>query len=80
MLLLNRISCEGDTEIMIIRTCIGKLGKLVRKIRFKLKLRRMDHEWYISGACGWQLFPPSFYYTHTPEEIERIRKEALDEI
>lgn len=40
----------------------------------------MDEEWRLSGRSCWSLFPPSFYYTHTEEEIERITAETIDRI
>lgn len=39
----------------------------------------MDKWWYYMGFYSWELFPPSFYYTHTEKEIERITKEILEE-
>lgn len=39
---------------------------------FKIKLWEMDRLWELMGGSCWGLFPPSFYYTHTEEEIERI--------
>ena len=43
---------------------------------FRIKLKQMDDWWYYTGGSCWGLFPPSFYYTHTEEEIERITKET----
>ena len=31
----------------------------------------MDKKWELIGGRYWQLFPPSFYYTYTEEEIEQ---------
>lgn len=45
---------------------------------FKIKLREMDDIWELMGGSCWGLFPPSFYYTHTEEEIERITKETIE--
>ena len=36
----------------------------------------MDDWWYYTGGNCWGLFPPSFYYMHTEEEIECITKET----
>lgn len=52
----------------------------MKKIMFRRKLRQMDRLWYYTGAVNWELFPPSFYYTHTQEEVERIVAETLEEI
>lgn len=64
----------------VIRKCIDLLKKLIHKIWFRIKLKEMDDWWYHTGASSWKLFPPSFYYTHTEEEIERITDETLAKI
>jgi len=56
------------------------LGKLTQKILLKIWLKYMDNLWYYTGKNEWELFPPSFYYTHTEEEIERITKDAIKRI
>ena len=43
---------------------------------FRIKLKQMDDWWYYTGGNCWRLFPPSFYYMHTEEEIECITKET----
>lgn len=57
-----------------------KIIKIIKgwidKIIFRIKLWEMDDWWYYTGASSWELFPPSFYYTHTEEEIERITAET----
>lgn len=55
----------------------GTFKRLVEKIVFRIKLRDMDNRWYAMGASCWELFPPSFYYTHTEEEIKRITEETV---
>lgn len=52
----------------------------IQKIIFRRKLRQMDKWWYYMGGNNWGLFPPSFYYTHTEEEVERIATETIAEI
>lgn len=64
----------------IINKYIELLRKLMEKIRFRMKLRQMDHWWYFLGCYEWSPFPPSFYYTHTEEEIKRITGEELDKL
>lgn len=56
------------------------MKKLFKKIMFRIKLWYMDHLWRMSGESCFSLFPPSFYYTHTREEIERIKREEIAEI
>lgn len=62
----------------IARICTDKLKKIGHKIMFRIKLREMDSLWEFMGGSCWGLFPPSFYYTHTEEEIERITKETIE--
>lgn len=33
-----------------------------------------------TDMCSWELFPPSFYKTHTKEEIEQATREAKERI
>lgn len=60
-----------------VKKCNGFFRELVQKIIFRIKLREMDEWWYFTGANSWGLFPPSFYYTHTEEEIKRIKAETV---
>ncbi len=64
----------------VIKKGIRIFREMIRKIVFRIKLREMDNMWYYTGADCWQLFPPSFYYTHTEEEIERIKKETIERL
>lgn len=52
---------------------------LLKWVREKIRLRRMDREWRMTGRSSWSLFPPSFYATHTKEEIEKAEREQLEE-
>lgn len=56
------------------------MRKLIKKIIFQIKLWGMDHQWRFSGQSSYSMFPPSFYYTHTPEEIERLKREEIAKI
>ncbi len=47
------------------------------KLRFKRKLRAMDRWWRLMGSSCFDPYPPSFYYTHTEEEIRRITEELV---
>lgn len=60
------------------RKCTNTLKEIVHKIMFRIKLQEMDSMWSLMGGSCWELFPPSFYYTHTEEEIERITKETIE--
>ena len=64
----------------IARKCIGKIKEQIDKIVFRIKLQQMDDLWRdMDGSC-WGLFPPSFYYTHTEDEIKRIKEETIKEL
>ena len=56
------------------------MRKWIQKLRYRAKLRRMDEMWRWMGGSCWGLFPPSFYLTHSPEEIQRRKKEELDKL
>lgn len=56
------------------------MRRLFEKILFRIKLWDMDRQWRMMGGNCFALFPPSFYYTHTPEEVERITREEIAEI
>lgn len=67
------------------RCGIGKklmsaLKALFGKIWFRIKLSMMDQEYYLFGGACFSFYPPSFYYTHTPEEIEEITNREVEEI
>lgn len=56
---------------------IRLLKDFFHKIWFRIKLKEMDDMWYLMGGSCFGLFPPSFYYTHTEEEIKQITEETL---
>lgn len=62
------------------RKLIKKIIKLYKNFIFKQKLREMDKWWDFMGGNCFGLFPPSFYYTHTEEEIEQITAETTDRL
>lgn len=62
------------------KMCMDGLTKLKNKILYYMKLKEMDYWWYYMGGACFGLFPPSFYYTHTEEEMECMIKEALTEL
>lgn len=62
--------------MLVIKKYIELLKNIIHKIMFRIKLKQMDDWWYYTGGNCWGLFPPSFYYTHTEEEVERIAKET----
>ena len=57
-----------------------KIINLVKKILIRIDGYYTDLAWFAMGMnCFSTLFPPSFYMTHTQEEIEEITKKALAE-
>ena len=56
------------------------LGKLWNKIKFELDMWRLDSLWRFYNGHHRQLFPPSFFYRHTPEEAERIVEETMENL
>ena len=61
-------------------TIVKIFNKALDEIRFRRKLKKMDNMWYFMGGSCFGMFPPSFYYTHTKEELERITAEKVDEL
>lgn len=52
----------------------------IKKISFRIRLIRMDHKWELGCCSCFNPFPPSFYYTHTEEEIERITEDMRNRL
>lgn len=50
---------------------------LSNRIKFRMKLWKMDSLRRFTGGHANSLFPPSFYYTHTEEEIKKAVDEAV---
>lgn len=53
---------------------------MIDKIGFKIRMAEMDLAYFLFGWSCFSLFPPSFYYTHTPKEIEEITNRELESI
>jgi len=64
----------------MMNVAIKILKKAIDQIRFRIKLKMTDDMWYFMGGSCFGVFPPSFYYTHTAEEIERITAEEMEKI
>ena len=54
--------------------------RIIEKGKLSIKLKHMDDWWYYTGGNCFGLFPPSFYYTHTEEEVRRITDETLESL
>ena len=68
---------EQGKERMTANKFVKLLKDTIYKTQFRIKLKRLDDWWYFTGESSWQLFPPSFYYTHSAEEIKHITDETL---
>ena len=56
------------------------LRRIWDKIKFEAAMWLMDNDWKHEGGPLRQLYPPSFYYRHTPEEAERIVEQDIAEL
>ena len=54
---------------------IKKILHLIKKFLLWRKLKDMDFFADYTGMSSWMMFPPSFYYTHTEEEIAQAKAE-----
>jgi hypothetical protein len=59
---------------------VGFIKRLYEGCKFRIKLWEMDDRWRYEGRNSYELFPPSFYMTHTPEEAKRITEESLNKL
>lgn len=64
----------------MLKKIVDKIVKFFNKLKFRKKLRKMDEWWYLFGGSCFQCFPPSFYYTNTKEEIDRITREKIENL
>lgn len=55
----------------------GMLNDICEKIKTRRQLKAMDRLWYFYGGNCFGMHPPSFYWKHSEEEIERIQKEEI---
>ena len=60
----------------MLKKIAGKVVKICSKIKWGMK----DFFWYIKGGNFESMFSPSFYHTHTKEEILEIKKAEMDKL
>ncbi len=60
-----------------IKKCNDLSKEVIQEIKFRRKLKKMDSVWDMGFKCFG--LPPSFYYTHTKEEIELFLNELREE-
>lgn len=49
------------------------------RLKWHYKLWRMDHP-FIDYESHWRILPPSYEYTHTPEECEAEKRRVVEEV
>ena len=62
--------------MQIIKRFVELYDDIKYKIWLRLVLKELDEWWRYTGGESWQLFPPSFYLTHSKKEIDRILTET----
>lgn len=59
------------------RTALQKIKEFVRRKKREHELKAMDSFYFGFGVYERMDFPPSFYATHTEEEIREAQEEQL---
>ena len=54
--------------------------KKLAKMSLEQKCEYLDNIWELTGGYSWTLFLPSFYLTHTKEEVEKATNEEARKI
>jgi len=64
----------------MMKKVIEKCKKIIEKLRMRSKLKRMDAIWYERGGSCFGLFPPSYYYKYSEEEMEKLKEQELGKL
>ena len=64
----------------MMKKIIEKCEDIFEKLRTRRKLKRMDELWYQRGGCCFGLFPPSYYYKYSEEEMEKLKEQELGKL
>ena len=56
------------------------IGKIVKKVVFEIKMQEMDFFASFMGMDSWMLFPPSYYYRFSSEELEKMKIEMREKV
>lgn len=51
---------------------MDRIREIWKKVIFETRMFVMDARWRMSGQRYHEMYLPSFYYRHTPEEVECI--------
>ena len=62
------------------RKLIEAIKAYRKKKKYEQYLRDVDRQYYDTFQNCFSLFPPSFYLTHTQEEIDKITKETQEKL
>ncbi len=62
-------------QTTVLRKFFEPIYNFIKKIMFRIKLIQRDLIWDLGYHSCFNPFPPSFYYTHTDEEIEQMIKD-----
>ena len=79
----SSLSKEGkdDTRMKADKfTLLHWIKRKWKKIRIRFRLMHLDSLWLFYGGDSYELFPPSFYYTHSAEEIAELTEKNLSEL
>jgi hypothetical protein len=60
-----------------LKNCIRAVGSIIKKIAFGLKMIIMDWNWYVNKKDSFNDIPPSYYCTHTEEEVAQLKAERI---
>lgn len=52
---------------------------LRERLSWRIKLWKMDHPFF-GYESHWRILPPSYEYTHTPEECEAEKRRVVEEV
>ena len=59
---------------------VEKIAEFRRTLKFRQMIRTMDDIWCYYGGASFSPIRPSFYYTHSREEIARVTMEEITSI
>jgi hypothetical protein len=64
-----------------LKNCIRAVGSVIKKAAaFGLKMIIMDWNWYVNKKDCFNDIPPSYYCTHTEEEVAQLKAERIEKL
>lgn len=64
----------------VMKSIFTFIAECIQNILWHIKLCWLDHRFYSDPFRDKFDYPPSFYLTHTPEEVAAKKKADLDEL